>query len=331
VVFLNRAIGVSPEEDLLLQMQGMIAEYERAKIIERSRRGKRHAARSGQVGVLSGAPYGYRYLRKQDGAAAGAAYEVVPDHARVVKQIFAWIGHDRLSIGEVCRRLQAQNVPSPKGKSYWDRTTVWGILKNPAYRGQAAFGKTRVGERRPQLRGMRRVKRPQTPAKHRAHSTYDVPESERISITVPAIVDEALFALVQEQLAENRNRNRERKRGARYLLQGLLECGCCGYAYYGKPVSRSSARGRIPYTYYRCTGTDAYRFGGMRVCENGQVRTEPLDEAVWRDVQQLLRNPAELRHEFERRRQPTGTKAPSRPSVAGSKSRSRIRSVPSIA
>ena len=64
IVFLNRAIGVSPEEDLLLQMQGMFAEYERAKILERSRRGKRHAARRGLVNVLSGAPYGYRYITK---------------------------------------------------------------------------------------------------------------------------------------------------------------------------------------------------------------------------------------------------------------------------
>jgi site-specific DNA recombinase len=60
IEFLNRSIGVSPEEDLLLQMQGMFAEYERAKIMERSRRGKRHAAGRGSVNVLSGAPYGYR-------------------------------------------------------------------------------------------------------------------------------------------------------------------------------------------------------------------------------------------------------------------------------
>ncbi|MGF1614569.1 MAG: recombinase family protein, partial [Gammaproteobacteria bacterium] len=62
VVFLNRALGTSPEDDLLLQVQGMIAEYERAKILERSRRGKRHKARLGSVNVLSGAPYGYRYV-----------------------------------------------------------------------------------------------------------------------------------------------------------------------------------------------------------------------------------------------------------------------------
>lgn len=87
VIFLNRSIGVSPEEDLLLQMQGMIAEYERAKIMERSRRGKRHAARRGSVNVLVAAPYGYRYINKHAGGGQ-AQYQVVLEEARVVKQMF---------------------------------------------------------------------------------------------------------------------------------------------------------------------------------------------------------------------------------------------------
>jgi len=62
VVFLNRELGRSPEDELLLQVQGMVAEYERAKILERSRRGKRHAAHAGVVSVLGGAPYGYHYI-----------------------------------------------------------------------------------------------------------------------------------------------------------------------------------------------------------------------------------------------------------------------------
>src|SRR3979490_2788190 len=70
VIFLNRALGHSPEDALLLQVQGMIAEYERAKIIERHRRGKRHAARVGAVNVLSGAPYGDRYVAKYAGGGA---------------------------------------------------------------------------------------------------------------------------------------------------------------------------------------------------------------------------------------------------------------------
>jgi site-specific DNA recombinase len=66
-VFLNRELGRSPEDDLLLQVQGMMAEYERAKIVERHRRGNLHAARAGVVNVLSGAPYGYRYIDKHSG------------------------------------------------------------------------------------------------------------------------------------------------------------------------------------------------------------------------------------------------------------------------
>ena len=296
IEFLNRAIGACPEEDLLLQMQGMFAEYERAKIMERSRRGKRHAAGRGSINVLSGAPYGYRYISKRDGGGE-AAYEIHNEQATVVKQIFEWVGRDRISIGEVTRRLTAGAIPTSTGKTWWDRTTVWAMLKNPAYKGSAAFGKTRSGPRRPKLRSQRGD--PKIP--RRTCSTYDTESSEQISIPVPAIIAEELFATVQEQLTENRLRCRERKRGARYLLQGLLECECCGYAYYGKKVSRSSAKGKVPYAYYRCVGTDAYRFGGKRVCENKQVRTDKLDEAVWNDACELLRNPKLLRKEYERR------------------------------
>jgi site-specific DNA recombinase len=87
LVFLNRPLGESPEDDLLLQVQGIVAEYERAKILERSRRGKRHAARRGSVDVLSGAPYGYRYISKWEGGGT-ARYEVVLEEAPVVRQIF---------------------------------------------------------------------------------------------------------------------------------------------------------------------------------------------------------------------------------------------------
>lgn len=243
IEFLNRAIGVSAEEDLLLQMQGMFAEYERAKIMERSRRGKRHAARRGSINVLGGAPYGYGYICKRDGGGE-ASYQINDEQAAVVRQVFAWVGRERISISKVCSRLKAQAIAAATGKSLWDRTSVWGMLKNPAYKGSAAFGKTRSGPRRPQLRTPRG--RSTTP--RRSGSTYATDPSEQISIPVPAIVSEELFDAVQEQLTENRLRGRERKRSAGYLLQGLLECEGCGYAYYGKKISRKSAKGKVPYT-----------------------------------------------------------------------------------
>ena len=101
LVFLNHPLGRTAEEDLLLQVQGMVAEYERAKILERSRRGKLHAARRGAVSVLGGAPYGYRYVDKYAGAGE-ARYEVVFEEARVVERIFAWVG-ERLDSAQAPR------------------------------------------------------------------------------------------------------------------------------------------------------------------------------------------------------------------------------------
>jgi site-specific DNA recombinase len=117
-------------------------------------------------------------------------------------------------------------------------------------------------------------------------------------------VGEELFATVQAQLEENRRRRRERPRGGRYLLQGLVVCKRCGYGCYGKPVSRASAKGEVRYAYYRCTGSDAYRFGGQRLCWNEQVRTDVLDAAVWEDVRRLLSEPERVRAEYERRQRP---------------------------
>src|SRR5438132_686467 len=300
VIFLNRALGQSPEDDLLLQVQGMIAEYERAKIMERHRRGKRHAARMGAVNVLSGAPYGYRYVSKYEGGGQ-ARYDIVPEEARLVRQVFDWVGRDRLTLGEVCRRLTQAGEVTRTGKRVWDRSVVWGMLKNPAYMGTAAFGKTRQEPLRPRLRAQRgRALQPR-----RAVSTVDVPQEDWFSIPVPGIVEPEVFATVQAQLQENRRHARQSQRGALYLLQGLLQCQHCGYAFYGKRLSPSARKGKPrAYAYYRCLGTDAYRFGGERLCQNTQVRTDLLDLAVWQEVCMLLAHPERLAEEYRRRLQP---------------------------
>jgi site-specific DNA recombinase len=300
VVFLNRELGRTPEDELLLQVQGMVAEYERAKILERSRRGKRHAAHAGAVSVLSAAPYGYRYVSTHEGRGQ-ARFEIRVEEARVARQIFDWVGRERLTLGEVCRRLHRAGEPTRTGKTVWDRGTVWGMLKNPAYQGMAAFGKTRVGPLRPRLRAQRgRQLQPR-----RAYAHYEVPAEEWIGVPVPPLIEPALFEAVQEQLCANQRHARQRQRGARYLLQGLVQCARCRYAYYGKPVSTGAAKGKPrAYAYYRCIGTDAYRFGGQRVCDNTQVRTDRLEAAVWHEVQGLLEHPHRLEQEYRRRLAP---------------------------
>jgi site-specific DNA recombinase len=126
VVCLNRALGQSPEDALLLQGQGMIAEDARAKRIERHRRGKRHAARAGAVQGLSGAPSGYRYVSQDEGGGQ-ARSDIMPDAARLGRQGFAWVGRDRLTLGEVGRRRTRAGEVTRPGQRGWERRVVWGL------------------------------------------------------------------------------------------------------------------------------------------------------------------------------------------------------------
>jgi site-specific DNA recombinase len=297
IVFLNHGVGASPEDSLLLQVQGMVAEYERAKIQERCRRGKLHAARSGKVSALKDAPYGYRYVPRNEGGGQ-ASYEVLLDEAKIVRQIFEWVGTERCSMGQVCKRLQDKGIPTKKGNRRWDPGTIWGVLTNPAYKGTAAFGKTRLGERRPRLRPPRGG----SEQPRRNYSKYDVPKEKWTYIPVPAIISEDLFEVVQGIMADNRVRHRERLRGPTHLLQGLVVCSQCGYAYHGVRASKTTPNGtRYSYTYYKCGGTSKSHFGGQRVCSNETVGGEALEQAVWRDVGSLLSDPQRIEQEYQRR------------------------------
>src|SRR5438128_4211221 len=137
-LFVKAPQSASAEDQLLVQFQGMIAEYERAQILERSRRGKRHRAHCGEVSVLSGAPYGYRYIRKSD--EAPASYVVIDAEARVVQRVYELYTVEGLSMGEIARRLNAEGIPTRKQSARWERSVVWAILRNPAYRGAGCLG-----------------------------------------------------------------------------------------------------------------------------------------------------------------------------------------------
>src|ERR671937_336825 len=103
----------SPEDELLRQFQGMIAEYERAQIRERTRRGKLHRARTGQRAVMAGAPYGYRFVKKTD--IADGYWEIDESEALVVREIFRRYAEDGCSIGELARWPTAQGIPTRVG------------------------------------------------------------------------------------------------------------------------------------------------------------------------------------------------------------------------
>jgi site-specific DNA recombinase len=289
-MFVNAPQGTSPEDHLLVQFQGMIAEYERAQILERSRRGKRHRAKSGEVSVLSGAPYGYRYIRKTEDALA--LYQVIDAEASIVRRVYAMYTVENLSIGEITRRLNAEAVPTRKQGARWERSTVWAMLRNPAYRGAAAFGKTRAASRK----RITRTLRLRGGVASRDSASHERPRADWIEIPVPVLVSEESFARAQELLQENKIRSR-RRTITPSIVQGMVSCQKCGYAY-SRTSTYTSAR---KLHYYRCLGSDSWRRLAGPVCDSRPVRQDLLDQIVWGEVVRLLEDPTLIQQELDRR------------------------------
>ena len=214
----------------MLQFQGMIAEYERAQILERSRRGKRHRAKAGEVSVLGGAPYGYRYIRKT--SEASARYETDAAEAEVVRLVYDKYTVGGLSIGAIARLLCGMGVPTRR-RVRWERSVVWAILRNPAYKGTACFNKTQTGPKQKLTKPFRLSGRAVHGDKS---SSHERPRDQWIEIPVPAIVSEETLALAAERLADNK-RFAPRRTIEPSIVQGLVSCRKCGYA-----LSRTSAR-----------------------------------------------------------------------------------------
>lgn len=300
VLFINSPKADTPEEALLLQFQGMISEYERAIIKERSRRGKRFKAKSGVVNVLCGAPYGYNYIRKTEDAAA--YYQINEQEAVVVKEMFRMYTEDFCGIGAVARKFTSEKIPTRKNSARWERSVIWAMLRNPAYCGKACYGKTEHAERQ-------RITKPL-----RAKGGFVVqngcnrekPREEWIEIPVPAIISQDIFDIAQERLKSNKLRS-QRNTKVETLLQGMMVCSECGYSLY-RTYTETSAKNRI--YYYRCFGSDPYRFEGVRKCNCKPLRQDYLDNIVWQQIVQLLEDPALIRREVEKRVEETRKASP---------------------
>ena len=130
ITFVNRQIAASPEDQLLLQIQGVISEFEREKIIERHRRGKLHKAQQGKVCVLSGAPYGYLYIPATD--TDEARYAIHEREAAVVRRIFQMLIEQRLSLNAIARKLTEEEIPTRRDIG---RSRALGHLGNVAQPG----------------------------------------------------------------------------------------------------------------------------------------------------------------------------------------------------
>jgi site-specific DNA recombinase len=295
LVFLQSPSTQTPQDKLALQLQSMIAEYEHAQIGERTRRGKRHRAQQGSVSVLVGAPYGYRYIRKSESAAA--YYQVSETEAPVVREIFDAYTRRGLSLSAIARRLNEQRIPTRSG-ARWYPSTLWGMVRNPAYEGRACFGKTQLCPRSD--RRMYRQVRLRGGSLRRHNAQQERPREDWIEIPVPALVSEQTFALARQKLEKNKQFAARRTR-VPTLLQGILVCRHCGYA-----LCRITGRsGQRTVYYYRCTRAKA----GDRLsvsgpaCSSRSIRQDLLDPLVWQEIVRLLEDPSLIQAEIQRRLQ----------------------------
>src|SRR5690349_7757487 len=175
----------------------------------------------------------------------------------------------------------------------WERSVVWAILRNPAYKGTACFNKTQVGPRQKATKPFRLSGRAVHGDKS---SSHERPRDQWIEIPVPAIVSDDTVALAAERLADNK-RFAPRRTIEPSIVQGLVSCRKCAYA-----LSRTSARTAArKIHYYRCLGSDAWRHLGGPVCDSPPIRQDLLDQIVWQEVIHLIEDPTLIRAELDRR------------------------------
>ena len=285
VEFLDRPMSSDPHDQLLLQIRGAVAEYERTLIAERMRRGRLAKLRAGTLLPWTRPPFGYRLDAERPRDAA--AVRVEPGEAVLVAQLFDWYLEPQATVYRLARRLTDLGVATPMGKPCWNVASVRGILRNPAYTGRALTNRTRVTP-------ARRRKSAMLPAGPGVSHAPRPPE-DWIEVPVPQIISEETFAQVQAKLDANQQ-GAARNTRHEYLLRALVSCGACRLSC----LARQSGAG---YCYYLCRGrTDPLRAAQGQRCTARYIPAGQLDELVWADLCALLTDPAQIAHALARAR-----------------------------
>ncbi|HZV25497.1 MAG TPA: recombinase family protein [Acidothermaceae bacterium] len=256
---------------LLVQMQGVIAEYERAHSAERQRRGKLYKVRAGEA-VFAKVPYGYRRVPRSD-ATGPAHLEIYEPEAQVVRRIFDDYVAGGHSIREITRRLYADGIPSPKGRPLWASSTLGPLLRNSTYAGTAYWYRHETLPPAPGAKPTRRRR----------------PVEDWIAVTTPAIISPETFEAARRRCAHNQAFAARRAPSDRWLLRGLVVCGPCGIKC--TCVRAPTSRGGHNH-YYTCAYHNELRAGGpQRRCRERQIRADELDAFVFAQIREALLRP----------------------------------------
>jgi site-specific DNA recombinase len=274
-LFLEQPPADDPHSTLLLQIQGAVAEYERTKIAERYRRGKLYRAKQGEV-FWASVPYGYRHIKRQEGQPPQLV--INDQEAAVVRKIFAWHVHERISVRQIAKRLTKECIPTPKGGPRWGETTVHRFLRREEYLGTLYYNKaTEVSAPIPETGRYKRKR-------------VVRPRSEWIPVSIPQIIERELFDQSQQVHIHNEHFSPRNLHQEQWLLRRLLRCEKCGYKC--SCVADVRRPHMPPSYYYRCSKQD--RDSKRPNCHPKHMRADTLDEIVWREVRSHLLDPSLL-------------------------------------
>jgi len=266
--------GDSHEERLMGGVMGIFHEYERLKITERMRIGKVRKVNENKKLLGYNPKYGYDYHARIKNVSDGY-FSINEKQAAVVRDIYTWCGEELLSKYAIRARLYKLGISPLKGKKkYWSTSVLDRMLRDTTYMGEHYYNKTESVE----------TKNPRKLEKYRRTvkgSRVTRPKEEWMMVKVPAIVTPELFKKVQTQLARNKKFNSRNNSSNKYLLGGAIYCPC-GFARTGDPANGSR--------YYRCT--DRLNNGkGTRNCYLHGINVPALDDLVWRNLEELLKQP----------------------------------------
>lgn len=290
VVFVNQPpVADNPQGQLLLGIQGLFSEYERAVITDRLRRGKLHRVRQGEL-VNPVPPYGYRYIPVSE--PHGGRWEEHPIEKEVVRQIYLAYTEHGLPIGKIAAHLNENTAKTPPRGRQWGYSTVQAILKQPAYTGHTHYNRTRtcsdgIGRPKKYGRGLKRS------VVHLAR-----PKEEWIPMTVPPLISDEVWQKAQERLAMNHKFSARHNTTHFYLLRSLLVCDVCQSTLIGRPARRETVT-------YSC----AQRRGPEEAGHTRVVAGQDIEPLVWQAVMQLLQNPILLADAWANEA-PTNSNAP---------------------
>ncbi|MBA2712994.1 MAG: recombinase family protein [Rubrobacteraceae bacterium] len=286
VEFVERPMSSEPNDQLLLQIRGAVAEYERTLLTERMRRGKLAKLKAGLLLPWVHTPYGYR--TDPDRPRDPAGLELDEAKAAVVGEIFAMYLEEGESLFGVSRRLKARGIPSPRGRKVWTVSTLRGILTNPIYTGRIYAG--RMTYRPPQIR------RSATHPIGRSHDTGipAPPEEWTFVSSAQPIVSQEHFELVKEKLSKNKSFARRNNKSNTYLLRALVSCGRCELSCIARTVNRKNK-------YYVCSGKGKQiHTGREKKCPSRFAPADQLDEVVWKDLCEVLTHPESITEALQR-------------------------------